>query len=586
MDAGSLCVLDLHYEKLHKYCSRCLRLTHEAQSCPDRPQELQHKRDTRREPSRRRETDLGRERQRTNRTDRDKPTVPPRLPREKTVRTPEAGELSSRPKPVRRDLTAELESSRALEAELPTGNSSTKEWVRRTFTKAETTVVTRKRTRRDPDVTLARASDGRLDTFIPMGIPLAGPSDRCVSDVSSPRIELPEHRFDDVPQKVSRDSSSGGSSYARSGGDSKISETSNRVETEEGTSGGERGSFVDFRNAEPKSPGPGLGHGDFYLPLEDNSPEVQRGSSQRKKSSTPSKKKTVQSRPKKTSMVKLNLDVVDSDEEFEAPKTAPPTVREGLRPEKAPITHGRVRVGDGDGSSSSPFDFAFDFRGGGEHISQVPLACLQFVRCVRGGPDFISPPAVDPSSSDPDTRFAMSAISENGELIASRDDLSSKVDALTSALAEAEEAKKDVESRIEGEVAELRNSSKDAVARAVEEAKKKAKDKLRRSIEIMEERSKAQTEADRLASLASQVVGAIRRMDIAAKDGVAVDAAKKEKLEARLASYTAEADSIVLPSLPTDSSDDEETEPKKGVALDISSSDSSDEEGEKSETGG
>ncbi|KFK36132.1 hypothetical protein AALP_AA4G081700 [Arabis alpina] len=787
----------------------------------------------------------------------------------------------------------------------------------------------RRRIRRDPDVTLARASDGRLDTFIPMGIPLAGPSDRRVSDASSPRIDLPEHRFDDVPHKVSGDSSGDGSSYARSGGDSKVSETSNRVETEEGTSGGEKGSFVDFRNAEPKSPGPGLGHGiklddsndvessmnssrvyaltpaggwegisifypqandrpwsppsgymcvyecfikngglcfripmlllqychrrrislsqlthgsirammavvvltaehggvvnldefeeissfspignsvrfyvsprggyqlvkghsrqvsrhrwsryfyveisrrtigefskpirvgwnflpgDFYLLLEDNSPKAQQdsnkkaGSSQRKKSSTPSKKKTVQTRPKKTSMVKLNLDVVDSDEEFELPKAAPPTVREGLRPEKAPITHGRgkglmggllaesrraeearlererhkevakrksraeekkaaeaetkkkkrvdeergmakplkekkrsaqealgsgdrveklarfntvglpvevdhlyagvvVRVGDGDASSSSPFDFVFDFRGGGKHISQVPLACLQFVRCVRGGPEFLSPPAVYSSSSDPDTRFAMSAVSMlagynflsdarydldqrnrklntqngdlvsesnrskeartraeleaaklkdllthsqqvNGELIARRDDLSSKVDALTSALAEAEEAKKVVESRIEGEVAELRSSSKDVVARPVEEVKKKAKDKLRRSIEIMEERSKAQTEADRLASLASQVVGAIRRMDKAAKDGVLIDAAKKEKLEARLASYTAEAESIVLPSLPTDSSDDEEIEPKKGVALDISSSDSSDEEGEKSEVDG
>ncbi|KFK23987.1 hypothetical protein AALP_AAs70378U000100, partial [Arabis alpina] len=117
-------------------------------------------------------------------------------------------------------------------------------------------------------------------------------------------------------------------------------------------------------------------------------------------------------------------------------------------------------------------------------------------------------------------------------------------------------------------------------------AKKMAKDKLQRSIEIMEERSKAQTEVDRLASLASQVVGAIRRMEKAAKDGVPIDAAKKEKLEARLASYTAEADSIVLPSLPSDSSDDEEVEPKKSVALDISSSDSSDEEGERSEVDG
>ncbi|KFK22242.1 hypothetical protein AALP_AAs68913U000100, partial [Arabis alpina] len=380
-------------------------------------------------------------------------------------------------------------------------------------------------------------------------------------------------------------------------------------------------------------------------------------------------------------MVKLNLDVVDSDEEFELPKSAPPNVREGLRPEKAPITHGRgkglmggllaesrraeearlemeqqkdaaklksraeekqkveaeakrkrkradeekemakpikekkrsarealgsgdqvekvarfstvglpvevdhlyagaiVRVGDGDESSSSPYDFIFDFRGGGKHISQVPLACLQFVHCVRGGADFLSPHEVDSSFGDPDTRFAMSAVSMlagynflsdarynldqrnrklnaqngelvsesnrskeartraeseaaklkgllnhsqevNGELIASRDDLSSKVDALTLALSEAEEAKKEVESRIEGEVAELRSSSKDAVARAVEEAKKRAKDKLRRSIEIMEERSKAQTEADRLASLVFQVVGAIRRMEKAAKDGV------------------------------------------------------------------
>ncbi|KFK22097.1 hypothetical protein AALP_AAs68002U000100, partial [Arabis alpina] len=131
-----------------------------------------------------------------------------------------------------------------------------------------------------------------------------------------------------------------------------------------------------------------------------------------------------------------------------------------------------------------------------------------------------------------------------------------------------------------------RSSSKDAVARAIEEAKKKAKDKLRRSIEIMEERSKSQTEVDRLASLASQVVGAIRRMEKAAKDGVPIDAAKKEKLEAPLASYTAEADSIVLPSLPSDYSDDEEVEPKKSVALDISSSDSSDEEGERSEVDG
>ncbi|KFK32153.1 hypothetical protein AALP_AA6G204800 [Arabis alpina] len=146
--------------------------------------------------------------------------------------------------------------------------------------------------------------------------------------------------------------------------------------------------------------------------------------------------------------------------------------------------------------------------------------------------------------------------------------------------------KKNEVSRIEGEVAQLRSSSKDAVARAVEETKRRAKDKLRRSIEIMEERSKAQTEVDRLSSLVSQVVGAIRRMEKAAKEGAPIDAAKKEKLEARLASYTAEADQIILPSLPTDSSDDEAAEPRRNVALDISSSDSSDEEAERTEVDG
>ncbi|KFK24326.1 hypothetical protein AALP_AAs39112U000100 [Arabis alpina] len=663
-----------------------------------------------------------------------------------------------------------------------------------------------------------------------MGIPLAGPSDQHVSDASSLRIELPEHQFHDVPQKVSGDSSSDGSSYARSGGDSKVSETSNRVETDEGTSGGKNGSFIDFRNAEPKSPGPGIGHG---IRLDDSNDVESSMNSSRVYALTPAGGwegisivyPQANDRPWsppsgymcvyecfikngglcfpiprlllqychrhrislsqlthgliRTMMAVVVLaaehgGIVNLDEfeeissfspignsgrfyvsprggyqlvkehnsqvnrhrwsryfyveigrrtigEFSRPiragwnfrpvepvkrKTPKDSIITLLRKDKKHIRHwpdflshriarsyprfstgndsivfyfrirlasnpsflqaeakkkkradeeremaksikekkrsahealgsgdrvekvarfntvglpvevdhlcagAVVRVGDGDGSSSSPFDFVFDFRGGGKHISQVPLACLQFVRCVRGGPDFLSPPAVDSSSSDPDTRFAMSAISilagynflsdarydldqrnrklntqngdlvsesnrskeartraelevaklndllnhsqqMNGELIASKDDLSSKVDALTSALAEAEEAKKEEVSRIEGEVAGLRSSSKDDVARAVEEVKKKAKDKLRRSIEIMEGRSRAQTEADRLASLASQV-----------------------------------ADSILLPSLPTDSSDDEETDPTKSVALDFSSSDSSDEEAEKSEVDG
>ncbi|KFK22444.1 hypothetical protein AALP_AAs68934U000500 [Arabis alpina] len=44
---------------------------------------------------------------------------------------------SSRPKPVRRAILAELESSREGEAAPPTGKSSTKDWVRRTFVQTE-----------------------------------------------------------------------------------------------------------------------------------------------------------------------------------------------------------------------------------------------------------------------------------------------------------------------------------------------------------------------------------------------------------------------------------------------------------------
>ncbi|KFK24488.1 hypothetical protein AALP_AAs52075U000100 [Arabis alpina] len=305
-------------------------------------------------------------------------------------------------------------------------------------------------------------------------------------------------------------------------------------------------------------------------------------------------------------MVKLNLDVVDCNEELELPKAAPAAGREGRRPEKASIAHGRGK-------------------------RMMGVSCLIAVEprrldSVQGGPDFLSSPRDDASPSDPDARFAMSAISMlagynflcdawsnqknrklntqngelvaesnrskearckaeqevakfmdllnhsqqmNGDLIAEHDVLNSKVAALILALAKAEEVKKNEVSRIQGEVAELKSSSKDAVARGVEEAKRRAKDKLRRSLEIMEERSRAQTEVDRLALLASQVVGAIRRMDKVAKEGVPVDVAKKEKLEARLAAYTSEV--VVLLPLPVDSSDDEGVEPRRSVALDISS---------------
>ncbi|KFK39181.1 hypothetical protein AALP_AA3G210700 [Arabis alpina] len=446
---------------------------------------------------------------------------------------------------------------------------------------------------------------------------------------------------------------------------------SDRVETDECTSGGERGSLINFRTAAPISPGPGLGHG---IKLDDCNDVASSMRSSMVYTLTPVggwdgiaiRYPGALQKDLLMAVVVLAAErggVVNLDEFEEISSFSPigntghfyisprggyqlvaghssqaqEALGSGDRVEKVArfnttglpveVDHlyaGAVfRVGIAERLSSSPRDFVFDFRGGGKHISQVPSACLQFVRCVRGGPDFLSPPRDDSSLSDPDMRFAMSAISmlagynflsdvwyasdqknrklnvQNGELVTESNrslearreaelevELESKVTALTLALAEAEEVKKNEVSQIEGEVAELKSSSKDAVARAVEEAKKRAKDKICRSLEVMEERSRAQTEVDRLASLASQVVGPIRRMDKAAKEGAPIDAAKKEKLEARFAAYTAEADQIVLPSLHVDSSDDEEAEPRWNVALNISLSDSSDEEAERTEVYG
>ncbi|KFK23644.1 hypothetical protein AALP_AAs45409U000100, partial [Arabis alpina] len=131
IDAGNLCILDLQYEKLHKYCTRCLRLTHEAPACPERPRELQQHREPRREPSRRREADDGRLRQRHHRDVSGKSTAPSRLARDTKDRKVEVVASSSKPKPVCRDLLAELDSSRVVEPS--SERSSTKEWVQRTF---------------------------------------------------------------------------------------------------------------------------------------------------------------------------------------------------------------------------------------------------------------------------------------------------------------------------------------------------------------------------------------------------------------------------------------------------------------------
>ncbi|KFK23756.1 hypothetical protein AALP_AAs74096U000500 [Arabis alpina] len=133
-DAGTLCVRDLQYEKLQRYCTHCLRLTHESPACPERPRESQPLRETRREPPHRREVEVVRGRQRSHREERKgKTAASPRPSRTKMGRDETVVASSSVSKPVRRDLLAELDASRAFETAPPTGKSSTKEWVRRTF---------------------------------------------------------------------------------------------------------------------------------------------------------------------------------------------------------------------------------------------------------------------------------------------------------------------------------------------------------------------------------------------------------------------------------------------------------------------
>ncbi|KFK22239.1 hypothetical protein AALP_AAs49159U000100 [Arabis alpina] len=131
-DAGTLCVLDLQYEKLQRYCTRCLRLTHEAPACPERPREYKPQCKARREPSRRREVEPVKGRQRNQREDRRQTVAPPRLDRDTKAKLVEVVESSSKSRQVHRDLLAELESSRVSDVE-PKVHNSTKEWLRRTF---------------------------------------------------------------------------------------------------------------------------------------------------------------------------------------------------------------------------------------------------------------------------------------------------------------------------------------------------------------------------------------------------------------------------------------------------------------------
>ncbi|KFK32500.1 hypothetical protein AALP_AA6G250700 [Arabis alpina] len=133
-DAGDIIVLELQYEKLHKHCTRCLRLTHESIDCPERPRENQQLREHRRDPVRRREEPEKRRPQRSNHGDKRWITEPPRDSRVGRAQAGSSVASSTMPRPVRRDILSELESS-ALEPVKDT--LSTKDWVRKAFGKQE-----------------------------------------------------------------------------------------------------------------------------------------------------------------------------------------------------------------------------------------------------------------------------------------------------------------------------------------------------------------------------------------------------------------------------------------------------------------
>ncbi|KFK23323.1 hypothetical protein AALP_AAs74635U001300 [Arabis alpina] len=239
-----------------------------------------------------------------------------------------------------------------------------------------------------------------------------------------------------------------------------------------------------------------------------------------------------------------------------------------------------VGAGDVEGSGTSPHDFVFEFRGERKHISQVPLAYLQFVQCVRGGADFLSPPRDDFLPSDPDVKFAMSAIS-----------MLACYNFLSDAWYASDKKKRKLNTQ-NGELVAESNRSLEARCKAEQELVK-FKDLLdhsqRMNIDLIAEQDALNSRVTDLTSALAEaeemkkkeVVGAIRRIEKATKDGVPVDIAKKEKLEARLAGYNAEAESIVLTPIPDDSSDDEEVKPARDLALDISYTESSDDEAER-----
>ncbi|KFK36366.1 hypothetical protein AALP_AA4G114100 [Arabis alpina] len=127
-DDGTICVLDFQYEKLQKHCGRCLRLTHETPSCPEKARESQSQREHRREHHRRREDENSRRRLRTTWDESSQSTNPPKPPR-----LPMGQPSSSRRRSVRRDILPELTSTRESVVKPAQSKLTTKEWIQRSF---------------------------------------------------------------------------------------------------------------------------------------------------------------------------------------------------------------------------------------------------------------------------------------------------------------------------------------------------------------------------------------------------------------------------------------------------------------------
>ncbi|KFK40856.1 hypothetical protein AALP_AA2G050500 [Arabis alpina] len=103
---------------------------------------------------------------------------------------------------------------------------------------------------------------------------------------------------------------------------------------------GRRIFLADFLSWRIKRSYPRISSGNWDLPLEEATPEpIATSTSARKGKSSHSKKSSTQSRLVRSPMGRIEYSVMDSDEEFDITGPTLPSGREGLRPEKASVTH-------------------------------------------------------------------------------------------------------------------------------------------------------------------------------------------------------------------------------------------------------